>query len=251
MMSFITQEQPDLFQTLFICFLFFQRRKKRRGKTWFINLLQKLVFYKTMLTKKSEKQFALQRSWTQVGRGSKVLPKQVKVFQQTEVPKRLLFEDPESCCGLRTNNVGEYFEGPRELDGRKPKRCQIAMDCKSFGWESQPFQSGRREPSSPSYRSDLKKIWLNPGVYSTKMANRQSGSNGTDFKLCEWLVHSKSTSIWTPNSFAVLSCSISQSPILTLTFSSSALWFSTRNVVFVGLATSPFDAMNSRILLDR
>ena len=29
---------------------------------------------------------------------------------------------------LRTNNVGEYFEGP--------KRCQIAMDCKSFGWKS-------------------------------------------------------------------------------------------------------------------
>ena len=32
---------------------------------------------------------------------------------------------------LRTNNVGEYFEGAKELDGWKPKRCQITMDCKS------------------------------------------------------------------------------------------------------------------------
>ena len=45
MMNFITQEQPDLFQTLFICFLLLQRRKRKkpRGKIWFINLLQKLV----------------------------------------------------------------------------------------------------------------------------------------------------------------------------------------------------------------
>ena len=28
MMNFITQEQPDLFQTLFICFLFLQKKEK-------------------------------------------------------------------------------------------------------------------------------------------------------------------------------------------------------------------------------
>ena len=37
---------------------------------------------------------------------------------------------------MRTNNVGEYFEGPKRrkvemFDGGKPKRCQITMDCKS------------------------------------------------------------------------------------------------------------------------
>ena len=50
------EELPLCNKIWFICFLFFQRRKKRRGKTWFINLLQKLVFYKTMLTKKSERE---------------------------------------------------------------------------------------------------------------------------------------------------------------------------------------------------
>jgi len=57
MMNFITQEQLNLFQT-FVNFPSFQRRKRKkpRGKFWFINLLQKLVFYKTMLTKKSERE---------------------------------------------------------------------------------------------------------------------------------------------------------------------------------------------------
>ena len=45
-------------------------------------------------------------------------------------------EDPEICCGLRTNNVGEYFEGPKKMiemfDGGRPKRCQIAMDCRGL-----------------------------------------------------------------------------------------------------------------------
>ena len=59
MMNFITYEQLNLFQTFVNCFPFFQRRKRKkpRGKIWFINLLQKLVqLIKTMLTKKSEKQ---------------------------------------------------------------------------------------------------------------------------------------------------------------------------------------------------
>ena len=45
-----------MFQTLVNCFPFFQRRKRKkpRGKFWFINLLQRLI--KMMLTKKSEKQ---------------------------------------------------------------------------------------------------------------------------------------------------------------------------------------------------
>ena len=37
--------------------------------------------------------------------------------------------------------------------------------------------------------------------------------------------------------------------ISTFTFSSSPLWFSNRNVVFVGLATRPIKAMNSKIAL--
>ena len=58
-MIFITYIQLNLFQTLVNCFPFFQRRKRKkpRGKFWFINLLQKLMkLIKTMLTKKSEKQ---------------------------------------------------------------------------------------------------------------------------------------------------------------------------------------------------
>ena len=54
-------------------------------------------------------------------------------------------------------------------------RAKEVLDChglQKFGWKSQPFQSGRRKPSSPSYGSG-QKTWLNPGVYWTKMANGQ------------------------------------------------------------------------------
>ena len=150
--DFITFEQLNLFQTLFNCFPFFQRRKRKkpRGKFWFINLLQKLMqLIKTMLTKKSEKQFCKDFE-PRLGGGQKYSKNRSKSSNKWKCHEGWSLKTLRVVVVLRINNIGEYFEGP--------KRCQIAMDCKTFGWRSQPFQSGRRKLSSPSYRSDLGKI---------------------------------------------------------------------------------------------
>ena len=65
-------------------FVFFSSEERERNQEERFGLstfCRSWCFYKTMLTKKSEKQFALQRSWIPIGRGSKVFPTQVKVFQ--------------------------------------------------------------------------------------------------------------------------------------------------------------------------
>ena len=141
-----------MFQTFVNCFPFYWRkRKKPRGKIWFINLLQELVqLIKTMLTKKSEKLYFCKNFEPRLGGGQKYCQNRSKSSNKRKCHEGWSLKTLRVVVVLRINNIGEYFEGP--------KRCQIAMDCKTFGWRSQPFQSGRRKLSSPSYRSDLGKI---------------------------------------------------------------------------------------------
>ena len=103
-----------------------------------------------MLTKKSEKQFFCKGFEPRLGGGQKYSENRSKSSNKRKCHEGWSLKTLRVVVVLRTNNVGEYFEGP--------KRCQIAMDCKSFGWESQPFQSGKWKLSSPSYGSGLKEI---------------------------------------------------------------------------------------------
>ena len=140
MMNFITYEQLNLFQTLINCFPFFQRRKRKkpRGKFWFINLLQKLMkLIKTMLTKKSKKQlfFFCKDFEPRLGGGQKYSRNRSKSSNKWKCHEGWSLKTLRFIV-LRTNNVGEYFEGPKKMiemfDGGELKRCQIAMDCKSL-----------------------------------------------------------------------------------------------------------------------
>ena len=145
------------FQTLFICFLFFQRRKKRRGKIWFINLLQKLMALQNDVNQKVRERDRLLCKGLEprLGGGQKYCQNRSKSSNKRKCHEGWCLKTLRVVVVLRINNVGEYFEGP--------KRCQIAMDCRSR-LEKPTFQSGRRKPSSPSYGSGLKEIWLNPGT---------------------------------------------------------------------------------------
>ena len=76
-----------------------------------------------MLTKKSEKQFCLQRFLNLGWRGGqKYSQNRSKSSNKWKCHEGWSLKTLRVVVVLRTNNVGEYFEGP--------KRCQIAMDCK-------------------------------------------------------------------------------------------------------------------------
>jgi hypothetical protein len=128
--------------------------------------LQKLMqLIKTMLTKKSEKQFCKDFE-PRLGGGQKYSKNKSKSSNKRKCHKGWsLWRSWYLLWCWAPTMLGNTLRGS--------VRCQIAMDCKGCGWKRATRQSGRREPTSPSYRSDLKKIWLNPDVYSTKMANRQ------------------------------------------------------------------------------
>ena len=65
------------FQTLFICFLFLQRRKRKkpRGKIWFINLLQKLVFLQNDVNQKVRETVCFAKVLNPGWEGVKSIPK--------------------------------------------------------------------------------------------------------------------------------------------------------------------------------
>ena len=167
-MNFITQEQLNLFQTFVNCFPFFQwrKRKKTRGMFWFINLLHKLVFSKMMLTKKSERETDCfcKGLEPRLGGGQKYSQNRSKSSNKRKCHEGWSLKTLRVVVLLRINNVGEYFEGP--------KRCQIAMDCKSWlekptipKWKGKTILTQLQKWS----QKDLIKSWW----LLTKMANRQ------------------------------------------------------------------------------
>ena len=132
MMNFITYKQLNLFQDLVNCFPFFQRRKRKkpRGKIWFINLLQKLMALQNDANQRVRETKFCNDFEPRLGGGQKYCQNRSESSNKWKCHKGWSFWRFFFVVVLSTNHVGEDLEGP--------KRCQIAMDCKSFGWKSQP-----------------------------------------------------------------------------------------------------------------
>ena len=135
MMNFITQEQLNLFQTLFNCFPFFQRRKRKkpRGKFWFINLLQKLVLFKTMLTKKSERETDCfcKGLEPRLGGGQKYSQNRSKSSNKRKCHEGWSLKTLRVVVVLTTNHVGEYFDWPQHQNVRWREAKEVS-DCDGF-----------------------------------------------------------------------------------------------------------------------